>query len=81
MNLVNSHLVFFQDHCYRQVGEILYSNKFLGVLFITGWSNKASFFQTTFLVDNKKVFGTHLMQDMVKDALRSFVSPPVLSPK
>ncbi|KAF1452821.1 N-alpha-acetyltransferase 35, NatC auxiliary subunit, partial [Spheniscus demersus] len=36
---------------------------------------------TTFLVDNKKVFGTHLMQDMVKDALRSFVSPPVLSPK
>ncbi|NXK45246.1 NAA35 acetyltransferase, partial [Chauna torquata] len=38
-------------------------------------------FQTTFLVDNKKVFGTHLMQDMVKDALRSFVSPPVLSPK
>ncbi|ETE63022.1 N-alpha-acetyltransferase 35, NatC auxiliary subunit, partial [Ophiophagus hannah] len=35
---------------------------------------------TTFLVDNKKVFGTHLMQDMVKDALRSFVSPPVLSP-
>ncbi|KAH0628222.1 hypothetical protein JD844_009094 [Phrynosoma platyrhinos] len=54
VNLVNSHLVFFQDHCYRQ---------------------------TTFLVDNKKVFGTHLMQDMVKDALRSFVSPPVLSPK
>ncbi|KAB1252287.1 N-alpha-acetyltransferase 35; NatC auxiliary subunit, partial [Camelus dromedarius] len=38
-------------------------------------------FKTTFLVDNKKVFGTHLMQDMVKDALRSFVSPPVLSPK
>ncbi|OBS72381.1 hypothetical protein A6R68_13048 [Neotoma lepida] len=36
--------------------------------------------ETTFLVDNKKVFGTHLMQDMVKDALRSFVSPPVLSP-
>nr|XP_036879422.1 N-alpha-acetyltransferase 35, NatC auxiliary subunit isoform X2 [Manis javanica] len=40
-----------------------------------------SLLQTTFLVDNKKVFGTHLMQDMVKDALRSFVSPPVLSPK
>ncbi|XP_057577294.1 N-alpha-acetyltransferase 35, NatC auxiliary subunit isoform X3 [Hippopotamus amphibius kiboko] len=39
-----------------------------------------SLLQTTFLVDNKKVFGTHLMQDMVKDALRSFVSPPVLSP-
>lgn len=39
------------------------------------------YFKTTFLVDNKKVFGTHLMQDMVKDALRSFVSPPVLSPK
>ncbi|GAB1298268.1 N-alpha-acetyltransferase 35, NatC auxiliary subunit [Apodemus speciosus] len=38
-------------------------------------------YNTTFLVDNKKVFGTHLMQDMVKDALRSFVSPPVLSPK
>uniref|UniRef100_F7FQU5 N-alpha-acetyltransferase 35, NatC auxiliary subunit n=1 Tax=Ornithorhynchus anatinus TaxID=9258 RepID=F7FQU5_ORNAN len=40
-----------------------------------------SLLQTTFLVDNKKVFGTHLMQDMVRDALRSFVSPPVLSPK
>ncbi|KAG8455301.1 hypothetical protein GDO86_001483 [Hymenochirus boettgeri] len=40
-----------------------------------------SLLQTTFLVDNKKVFGTHLMQDMVKDALRSFVSPPALSPK
>ncbi|MEE6459569.1 hypothetical protein FKM82_000658 [Ascaphus truei] len=40
-----------------------------------------SLLQTTFLVDNKKVFGTHLMQDMVKDALRSFVSPPVLSSK
>ncbi|XP_067425126.1 N-alpha-acetyltransferase 35, NatC auxiliary subunit isoform X2 [Emydura macquarii macquarii] len=40
-----------------------------------------SLLQTTFLVDNKKVFGTHLIQDMVKDALRSFVSPPVLSPK
>lgn len=38
-------------------------------------------FKTTFLVDNKKAFGIHLMQDMVKDALRSFVSPPVLSPK
>ncbi|XP_041041665.1 N-alpha-acetyltransferase 35, NatC auxiliary subunit isoform X2 [Carcharodon carcharias] len=35
----------------------------------------------TFLVDNKKVFGTHLMQDMIKDALRYFVSPPVLSSK
>ncbi|XP_040211448.1 N-alpha-acetyltransferase 35, NatC auxiliary subunit isoform X2 [Rana temporaria] len=40
-----------------------------------------SLLQTTFLVDNKKVFGTHLMQDMIKDALRSFVSPPVLSSK
>uniref|UniRef100_A0A6I8S8L0 N-alpha-acetyltransferase 35, NatC auxiliary subunit n=1 Tax=Xenopus tropicalis TaxID=8364 RepID=A0A6I8S8L0_XENTR len=40
-----------------------------------------SLLQTTFLVDNKKVFGTHLMQDMIKDALRSFVSPPALSPK
>ncbi|XP_063769847.1 N-alpha-acetyltransferase 35, NatC auxiliary subunit isoform X2 [Pseudophryne corroboree] len=40
-----------------------------------------SLLQTTFLVDNKKVFGTHLMQDMVKDALRFFVSPPVLSSK
>ncbi|XP_018114529.1 N-alpha-acetyltransferase 35, NatC auxiliary subunit isoform X2 [Xenopus laevis] len=40
-----------------------------------------SLLQATFLVDNKKVFGTHLMQDMVKDALRSFVSPPALSPK
>ena len=40
-----------------------------------------SLLQTTFLVDKKKVFGIHLMQDMVKDALRSFVSPPVLSPK
>lgn len=38
-------------------------------------------FQTTFLIDNKKVFGTHLMQDMIKDALRYFVSPPVLSYK
>lgn len=37
--------------------------------------------QTTFLIDNKKVFGTHLMQDMIKDALRYFVSPPVLSNK
>lgn len=37
--------------------------------------------QTTFLIDNKKVFGTHLMQDMIKDALRYFVSPPVLSYK
>ncbi|XP_073402099.1 N-alpha-acetyltransferase 35, NatC auxiliary subunit isoform X3 [Dendrobates tinctorius] len=40
-----------------------------------------SLLQTTFLVDNKKVFGTHLIQDMIKDALRSFVSPPVLSSK
>uniref|UniRef100_A0A4W4DW98 N-alpha-acetyltransferase 35, NatC auxiliary subunit n=1 Tax=Electrophorus electricus TaxID=8005 RepID=A0A4W4DW98_ELEEL len=40
-----------------------------------------SLLQTTFLIDNKKVFGTHLMQDMIKDALRYFVSPPVLSPK
>uniref|UniRef100_A0A8C6MA76 N-alpha-acetyltransferase 35, NatC auxiliary subunit n=1 Tax=Nothobranchius furzeri TaxID=105023 RepID=A0A8C6MA76_NOTFU len=40
-----------------------------------------SLLQTTFLIDNKKVFGTHLMQDMVKDALRCFVSPPVLSYK
>uniref|UniRef100_UPI00398E46BC N-alpha-acetyltransferase 35, NatC auxiliary subunit isoform X1 n=1 Tax=Pristiophorus japonicus TaxID=55135 RepID=UPI00398E46BC len=40
-----------------------------------------SLLQTTFLVDNKKVFGTHLMQDMIKDALRYFVSPPVLSSK
>ncbi|KAK1786971.1 hypothetical protein P4O66_017338, partial [Electrophorus voltai] len=39
-----------------------------------------SLLQTTFLIDNKKVFGTHLMQDMIKDALRYFVSPPVLSP-
>ena len=38
-------------------------------------------FKTTFLIDNKKVFGTHLMQDMIKDALRCFVSPPVLSSK
>uniref|UniRef100_A0A665VA75 N-alpha-acetyltransferase 35, NatC auxiliary subunit n=1 Tax=Echeneis naucrates TaxID=173247 RepID=A0A665VA75_ECHNA len=38
-----------------------------------------SLLQTTFLIDNKKVFGTHLMQDMIKDALRYFVSPPVLS--
>ncbi|MGH0163439.1 UNVERIFIED_CONTAM: hypothetical protein FKN15_049040 [Acipenser sinensis] len=36
---------------------------------------------TTFLIDNKKVFGTHLMQDMIKEALRYFVSPPVLSAK
>ncbi|KAG5281212.1 hypothetical protein AALO_G00068670 [Alosa alosa] len=40
-----------------------------------------SLLQTTFLIDNKKVFGTHLMQDLIKDALRSFVSPPVLSSK
>ncbi|XP_056448364.1 N-alpha-acetyltransferase 35, NatC auxiliary subunit-like [Gadus chalcogrammus] len=40
-----------------------------------------SLLQTTFLIDNKKVFGTHLMQDMIKDALRCFVSPPVLSSK
>uniref|UniRef100_A0A4W3HG22 N-alpha-acetyltransferase 35, NatC auxiliary subunit n=1 Tax=Callorhinchus milii TaxID=7868 RepID=A0A4W3HG22_CALMI len=40
-----------------------------------------SLLQATFLVDNKKVFGTHLMQDMIKDALRYFVSPPVLSSK
>uniref|UniRef100_A0A8C4RWM9 N-alpha-acetyltransferase 35, NatC auxiliary subunit n=1 Tax=Erpetoichthys calabaricus TaxID=27687 RepID=A0A8C4RWM9_ERPCA len=40
-----------------------------------------SLLQTTFLMDNKKVFGTHLMQDMIKDALRNFVSPPVLSTK
>ncbi|XP_056102462.1 N-alpha-acetyltransferase 35, NatC auxiliary subunit-like [Rhinichthys klamathensis goyatoka] len=40
-----------------------------------------SLLQTTFLIDNKKVFGTHLMQDMIKDALRYFVSPPVLSTK
>ncbi|XP_074493904.1 N-alpha-acetyltransferase 35, NatC auxiliary subunit isoform X4 [Sebastes fasciatus] len=40
-----------------------------------------SLLQTTFLIDNKKVFGTHLMQDMIKDALRYFVSPPVLSYK
>uniref|UniRef100_A0A8C9ZHL5 N-alpha-acetyltransferase 35, NatC auxiliary subunit n=1 Tax=Sander lucioperca TaxID=283035 RepID=A0A8C9ZHL5_SANLU len=38
-------------------------------------------FSTTFLIDNRKVFGTHLMQDMIKDALRYFVSPPVLSYK
>ncbi|RXM32324.1 N-alpha-acetyltransferase 35, NatC auxiliary subunit [Acipenser ruthenus] len=36
---------------------------------------------TTFLIDNRKVFGTHLMQDMIKEALRYFVSPPVLSAK
>ncbi|TRY99435.1 hypothetical protein DNTS_022988 [Danionella cerebrum] len=40
-----------------------------------------SLLQTTFLIDNRKVFGTHLMQDMIKDALRHFVSPPVLSTK
>uniref|UniRef100_A0A3P8VUS9 N-alpha-acetyltransferase 35, NatC auxiliary subunit n=1 Tax=Cynoglossus semilaevis TaxID=244447 RepID=A0A3P8VUS9_CYNSE len=40
-----------------------------------------SLLQTTFLIDNKKVYGTHLMQDMIKDALRYFVSPPVLSYK
>ncbi|XP_048449392.1 N-alpha-acetyltransferase 35, NatC auxiliary subunit [Rhincodon typus] len=40
-----------------------------------------SLLQATFLVDNKKVFGIHLMQDMIKDALRYFVSPPVLSSK
>ncbi|XP_056275473.1 N-alpha-acetyltransferase 35, NatC auxiliary subunit isoform X2 [Pseudoliparis swirei] len=40
-----------------------------------------SLLQTTFLIDNKKVFGTHLMQDMIKDALRYLVSPPVLSYK
>ncbi|KAJ4941750.1 hypothetical protein JOQ06_011624 [Pogonophryne albipinna] len=40
-----------------------------------------SLLQTTFLIDNKKVFGTHLMQDMIKDSLRYFVSPPVLSYK
>ncbi|TSL97348.1 N-alpha-acetyltransferase 35, NatC auxiliary subunit [Bagarius yarrelli] len=40
-----------------------------------------SLLQTTFLIDSKKVFGTHLMQDMIKDALRYFVSPPVLSSK
>ncbi|CAB1321655.1 unnamed protein product [Coregonus sp. 'balchen'] len=40
-----------------------------------------SLLQTTFLIDNKKVFGTQPMQDMIKDALRYFVSPPVLSSK
>ncbi|KAJ3604452.1 hypothetical protein NHX12_029192 [Muraenolepis orangiensis] len=40
-----------------------------------------SLLQTTFLIDNKKVFGIHLMQDVIKDALRCFVSPPVLSSK
>ncbi|KAK6492974.1 N-alpha-acetyltransferase 35 [Huso huso] len=40
-----------------------------------------SLLQTTFLIDNRKVFGTHLMQDMIKEALRYFVSPPVLSAK
>uniref|UniRef100_S4R520 N-alpha-acetyltransferase 35, NatC auxiliary subunit n=1 Tax=Petromyzon marinus TaxID=7757 RepID=S4R520_PETMA len=40
-----------------------------------------SLLQVTFLADNKKVFGTHLLQEMLRDALRAFVSPPVLSHK
>uniref|UniRef100_UPI00358DE771 N-alpha-acetyltransferase 35, NatC auxiliary subunit isoform X2 n=1 Tax=Myxine glutinosa TaxID=7769 RepID=UPI00358DE771 len=40
-----------------------------------------SLLQVTFLADNKKVFGVHLLQDMLRESLRAFICPPVLSQK
>uniref|UniRef100_A0A3B3QJC9 N-alpha-acetyltransferase 35, NatC auxiliary subunit n=1 Tax=Paramormyrops kingsleyae TaxID=1676925 RepID=A0A3B3QJC9_9TELE len=72
----------------KTVCEVINTTNLHGILdFFCEFSEQSpcvlsrSLLQTTFLIDNKKVFGTHLMQDMMKDALRSFVSPPVLSPK
>ncbi|XP_067087341.1 N-alpha-acetyltransferase 35, NatC auxiliary subunit isoform X2 [Osmerus mordax] len=72
----------------RNVCEVISTTNLHGILdFFCEFSEQSpcvlsrSLLQTTFLIDNKKVFGTHLMQDMIKDALRYFVSPPVLSSK
>uniref|UniRef100_A0A8C9RM46 N-alpha-acetyltransferase 35, NatC auxiliary subunit n=1 Tax=Scleropages formosus TaxID=113540 RepID=A0A8C9RM46_SCLFO len=72
----------------KTVCEVINTTNLHGILdFFCEFSEQSpcvlsrSLLQTTFLIDNRKVFGTHLMQDMIKDALRSFVSPPVLSIK
>uniref|UniRef100_A0AAY4BH57 N-alpha-acetyltransferase 35, NatC auxiliary subunit n=1 Tax=Denticeps clupeoides TaxID=299321 RepID=A0AAY4BH57_9TELE len=72
----------------KTVSDIINTTNLHGILdFFCEFSEQSpcvlsrSLLQTTFLIDNKKVFGTHLMQDLIKDALRSFVSPPVLSSK
>lgn len=72
----------------KNVCEVISTTNLHGILdFFCEFSEQSpcvlsrSLLQTTFLIDNKKVFGTHLMQDMIKDALRYFVSPPVLSSK
>ncbi|KAJ8005973.1 hypothetical protein DPEC_G00123450 [Dallia pectoralis] len=70
----------------KTVCEVINTTNLHGILdFFCEFSEQSpcvlsrSLLQTTFLIDNKKVFGTQLMQDMIKDALRYFVSPPVLS--
>uniref|UniRef100_A0A8C9W4W6 N-alpha-acetyltransferase 35, NatC auxiliary subunit n=1 Tax=Scleropages formosus TaxID=113540 RepID=A0A8C9W4W6_SCLFO len=67
----------------KTVCEVINTTNLHGILdFFCEFSEQSpcvlsrSLLQTTFLIDNRKVFGTHLMQDMIKDALRSFVSPP-----
>ncbi|KAK6312878.1 hypothetical protein J4Q44_G00162250 [Coregonus suidteri] len=72
----------------KTVCEVINTTNLHGILdFFCEFSEQSpcvlsrSLLQTTFLIDNKKVFGTQPMQDMIKDALRYFVSPPVLSSK
>ncbi|XP_029493170.1 N-alpha-acetyltransferase 35, NatC auxiliary subunit isoform X2 [Oncorhynchus nerka] len=72
----------------KTVCEVINTTNLHGILdFFCDFSEQSpcvlsrSLLQTTFLIDNKKVFGTQPMQDMIKDALRYFVSPPVLSSK
>uniref|UniRef100_A0A8K9VDU9 N-alpha-acetyltransferase 35, NatC auxiliary subunit n=1 Tax=Oncorhynchus mykiss TaxID=8022 RepID=A0A8K9VDU9_ONCMY len=72
----------------KTVCEVINTTNLHGILdFFCEFSEQSpcvlsrSLLQTTFLIDNKKVFGTLPMQDMIKDALRYFVSPPVLSSK
>ncbi|XP_070542793.1 N-alpha-acetyltransferase 35, NatC auxiliary subunit-like isoform X2 [Ptychodera flava] len=40
-----------------------------------------SLLQMIFLPQNKKIFGTELVQDFIKDGIKMFLCPPVLAPK
>uniref|UniRef100_A0A8C8JTC9 N-alpha-acetyltransferase 35, NatC auxiliary subunit n=1 Tax=Oncorhynchus tshawytscha TaxID=74940 RepID=A0A8C8JTC9_ONCTS len=64
----------------KTVCEVINTTNLHGILdFFCEFSEQSpcvlsrSLLQTTFLIDNKKVFGTQPMQDMIKDALRYFV--------
>uniref|UniRef100_A0A8C8MFH0 N-alpha-acetyltransferase 35, NatC auxiliary subunit n=1 Tax=Oncorhynchus tshawytscha TaxID=74940 RepID=A0A8C8MFH0_ONCTS len=65
----------------KTVCEVINTTNLHGILdFFCEFSEQSpcvlsrSLLQTTFLIDNKKVFGTQPMQDLIKDALRYFVS-------